>query len=581
MFDRLRASAVLVTCLLVAACPTTSTAPQQPLHLTVIGTNDVHGVFLPENGRGGLATLSGYVDAVRAVRDEDGGAVLLIDAGDMWQGTLESNLQEGAPMVEAYNAMRYTAAAIGNHDFDFGPVGDLAIPQSEADDGLSSLKLRATEMEFPLLSANLVDKSTGKLIDWENVSPSTMINVQGIKVGIIGVVTERALVTTMAPNVVGLSVEPITESVIREATTLRADGAQFVIVTAHAGSRCEEFNDPHDLSSCFMDGEIMRVANALPAGLVDHIIAGHTHERIAHFVNGISITSSIARTVTFSRADFMIDRDSGEVLETEIFQPQFPCPFVNTTDGECEWDESKPRVPASYENRPIQADPTVLEIAMRATAYAEEKKSEPLGPYLETIFTTEGNPESPLGNIFTDAMLDQIAGDISIHNVSGGIRAYMHPGAVTFGAVYEAFPFDNRIVVLSLSGSDVRKIVAKQAHNHQRRAGIAGMRIFIDCEDGALSVRMVLNDGHEILDSDRIDVIANDFLVLGGDRIFEPVTPAGGFEFDNNEPLMRDVLVQWFRSQDGRLDPADFLSDEPRWNLPKNLPESCTLPSTQ
>jgi 5'-nucleotidase len=581
MIDRLRASAILVTCLLVAACPTTSTAPQQPLRLTVIGTNDVHGVFLPDNRRGGLATLSGYVDAVRAARDEDGGAVLLIDAGDMWQGTLESNLQEGAPMVEAYNAMRYTAAAIGNHEFDFGPIGDLAIPESETDDGLSSLKLRATEMVFPLLSANLVDKSTGELIDWENVSPSTTIDVQGIKVGIIGVVTERALVTTMAANVVGLGVEPITESVIREATALRADGAQFVIVSAHAGSRCEEFNDPHDLSSCFMDGEIMRVANALPTGLVDHIIAGHTHERIAHIVNGISITSGIARTVTFSRADFMLDRNSGEVLGTEVFQPQSPCPFVNTTDGECEWDDAKLRIPASYENRSINANPEVMQIAMRATAYAEEKKNEPLGPYLETIFTTEGNPESPLGNIFTNAMLAQIAGDISVLNVTGGIRSFLPPGELTFGSVYEAFPFDNRIVVLNLSGSDVRRIVAKQAHNHQRRAGIAGMRIFIDCENDALSVRMILNNGHEILDSDRIDVISNDFLVLGGDGIFEPVMPAGGFDFDNTEPLMRDVLVQWFRAQDGRLSPADFLSDEPRWNLPKILPESCTLPSTQ
>ena len=244
----LRTHAILLTGLLVAACSTTPTAPQNPLLLTVIGTNDVHGVFLPDSKRGGLATLSGYVDAVRAARDEDGGAVLLIDAGDMWQGTLESNLQEGAPMVEAYNAMQYTAAAIGNHEFDFGPIGDLAIPQSDTDDGLSSLKLRAAEMDFPLLSANLIDDTTGHLIDWENITPSVMIDVQGIMIGIVGVVTERALVTTMAANVVGLSVEPITESVIREATALRADGAQFVIVTAHAGSRCEEFDDPHDLS---------------------------------------------------------------------------------------------------------------------------------------------------------------------------------------------------------------------------------------------------------------------------------------------------------------------------------------------
>ncbi|MDH5241768.1 MAG: bifunctional metallophosphatase/5'-nucleotidase, partial [Gammaproteobacteria bacterium] len=98
------------------------------LTLTVLGTNDVHGELLPDEYTGGLATFSGYVAAVRAARAADGGAVLLIDAGDMWQGTLESNLEEGAPIMEVYNALAYTAATIGNHEFDFGPVGELAIP---------------------------------------------------------------------------------------------------------------------------------------------------------------------------------------------------------------------------------------------------------------------------------------------------------------------------------------------------------------------------------------------------------------------------------------------------------------------
>ncbi|MDH3533937.1 MAG: bifunctional metallophosphatase/5'-nucleotidase, partial [Gammaproteobacteria bacterium] len=61
--------------------------------ISVVGTNDVHGELLPAEGKGGLATLSGYVAALRDVRAADGG-VLLVDAGDMWQGTLESNLNE-------------------------------------------------------------------------------------------------------------------------------------------------------------------------------------------------------------------------------------------------------------------------------------------------------------------------------------------------------------------------------------------------------------------------------------------------------------------------------------------------------
>ncbi len=570
----------LPICVGMASCMPTPPAASDSLLITVIGTNDVHGVFSPSNGRGGLATISGYVDAVRAAREEDGGAVLLIDAGDMWQGTLESNLAEGATVVEAYNAMGYTAAAIGNHEFDFGPVGEAAIPEEDGHDGRGALKQRASEMEFPLLAANLVDESTGRLVNWDNVSPSTMIDVQGIKVGIIGAITERALVTTMAANIVGLEVEALTTAITREAKTLRENGASIVIVTAHAGSRCEEFSDPHDLSSCYMDGEIMRVASALAPGLIDHIVAGHTHERIAHFVNGISITSSVARTVTFSRADLVVDRNTGEIIEARILTPQAPCPYVNDADGECAWENSELVSPAVYAGHPVVPNQAVVDIAEQAAAFADDKKTEELGPYLETPFLLEGNPESPLGNLFTDAMLEIIDGDVAIHNVTGGLRATLPAGQLTYGSVYEVFPFDNRIVVLDLTGRELRIILANQAHNHGRRAGVSGVRVFVDCNNDVMNIRMLRSDDSQILDADEVAIIANDFLALGGDGIFEPVTPEGGFEFANSKPLARDVLIEWFRAQETRMNAAKFMSDnKPRWNLPKNLPESCTLPT--
>ena len=85
--------------------------------LSVVGTIDLHGHLAA------LPWLSGYVENLREQRQADGGGVLLLDAGDMFQGTLESNLAEGAPVVAAYNALGYTAVAIGNHEFDFGPAG--------------------------------------------------------------------------------------------------------------------------------------------------------------------------------------------------------------------------------------------------------------------------------------------------------------------------------------------------------------------------------------------------------------------------------------------------------------------------
>ena len=572
-------SFTLLACLLATSCGPDAPASQDRFLISLIGTNDVHGVFSPSPDRGGLVTISGYVDAVRAARAEDGGAVLLIDAGDMWQGMLESNLAEGATVVEAYNAMGYTAAAIGNHEFDFGPLGEAATPQNEDDDPRGALKQRASEMEFPLLAANLIDQSTGMLVAWDNVTPSVMIDVQGIKVGIIGVITTRALITTIPSNVVGLEVEPLVESITREATTLRESGAQLVIATSHAGSECTEFHDPYDLSSCDMDGEIMRLASGLKHGLVDHIVAGHTHDRIAHIVNDISITSGIARTISFGRTDFEIDRNTGEIINRKVFPPQYPCPWVSNTDGTCAWDDTGNVSRAVYEGRPVTPRASVVEVANRARALAEEIQNEKLGPYLETPFTLDGNPESALGNLFVDAVLWGSEGDIAIHNVTGGIRAEIAAGELTYGDVYEVFPFDNVTVILDIAGRDLRRVIARQAHNHRRRAGIAGMRVVVKCANDIMDVDMTLNDGRLIADEDVIKVIANDFLALEGDDVLTPAAPEGGFVFDNSLPRTRDILISWFRAAGDRLNQAQFLgTDAPRWTLPADLPQSCQLP---
>src|SRR5258705_5493993 len=102
--------------------------------ISVVATTDLHGGVLPRGERGGIALLGGYLRNLRAARARDGGGVLLVDAGDMFQGTLESNLNEGAAVVRAYNTLGYAAAAIGHHEFDFGPACPNENPRAPGDD---------------------------------------------------------------------------------------------------------------------------------------------------------------------------------------------------------------------------------------------------------------------------------------------------------------------------------------------------------------------------------------------------------------------------------------------------------------
>ena len=576
MMLRIRNLSLLALVLAITACATLD--DERPLTITVIGMNDVHGELAPKPGSGGIAGMSGFIHAVRQAREADGGAVLVIDAGDMWQGTLESNLQEGAMMVRAYNAIGITAAAVGNHEFDFGPAGSKAIPEDPSDDPLGALKLRASEVAFPLLAANIIDEATGLPVAWPNTQPSTMVDVQGVKVGIIGVLAANGLLQTIPANVGGLRLAPLAGTIAAEAQSLRNAGATVVIVTAHAGGQCTEFDDPRDLSSCDTDSEIMRVARDLPAGLVDHIIAGHVHQGIAHFVNGISITSSYSRTRAFSRVDLTIDRASGEVRRSKVYPPQQACMAVIRGSGHCAMPGDDRVESATYEGRPVSPDPAVAAIAAEATAYARAIKEERLGVQLTATFPHPPATESPLANLMTQAILESIGGDVAIHNVNGGIRSTLPPGELTFGSVYEMFPFDNRVVVLDVSGSELRAVLAHQAHKGRRRAGIAGIRVHVSCNSDAMRLSAVRPDGSEISDDDRVRLVANDFLVLGGDDVLTPIIPAGGFEIDPSMPLVRDVLVDWFRNGPAMLDPDDFSSsDQPRWRVPARVPANCTL----
>jgi 2',3'-cyclic-nucleotide 2'-phosphodiesterase (5'-nucleotidase family) len=173
--------------------------------LSIVGTTDLHGAVFPTNGRGGLAVLAGFVNNLRAARAADGGAVLLLDAGDTFLDGMESNLSEGALVVDAYNAMGYTAAAIGNHEFDYGSV-DAPGARQTSGDLRGALKARAVQARYSFLAANLIDTSTDRVVEWPNVRPSTAVEAAGVRVGIVGLMTVDALAATAPVNVAGLRV---------------------------------------------------------------------------------------------------------------------------------------------------------------------------------------------------------------------------------------------------------------------------------------------------------------------------------------------------------------------------------------
>jgi 5'-nucleotidase len=374
--------------------------------------------------------------------------------------------------------------------------------------------------------------------------------------------TRNALNTSIAANTVGLSIAPLAATIEREANSLRKAGATIVIVTAHAGGRCDAFDDPNDTSSCNMASEIFTVANDLPGGLVDHIIAGHTHEGLAHVVNDISISQAYPRARAFSRVDLKIDRSTGRWTARKLFPP------TGTVEAR------------SYEGYLLEPDTNIAAIADRAIANAKDIKNQKIGVYLETPFTLTPSPESPLGNLYTDGLLASADADIAMHRTNNSIRANLPAGELTIGSMYEMSPFDNQLAVIELTGAELRQVIAEQAPQGRFRVGISGMRVRVACTNNNMVVEMRLTNGHEILDTDTVQIAVVNYLAMGGDEVFSSIMPEGGYALQLDAPLARDAIIDWLKTKGGSISESNFSSgDNPKWNLTTPIADGCHLPN--
>ena len=531
----------VVPCVLALALLAAAPDERAQVTLSIVGTSDLHGAAFPRNGAGGLPLLAGFVNNLRAARASDGGAVLLIDSGDTFQGDVESNLSEGALVVDAYNAMGYAAKAIGNHDFDFGSV-DSPTARQLPGDLRGALKARAAQARHPFLAANLIDEATGRPVEWPNVRPSLIVNAAGIKVGIVGVMTIDALQSTLAANVQGLRIAPLVPAIVANATTLRAAGADIIVVAAHAGGRCERFDQPADLSSCESESEIFRVVRSLPHGLVDVIAAGHTHGGLGHLVEGIGIIEPFSRGQAFGRVDVVFDRRTKRVVTIQPFAPQQVAP-------------------AEYEGKAVTSDPAIVEAMAPALARVRALQATPLGVSLDAPIQRAGILGSPLGNIFAEAIRAAVPGaDVAaINNGGRGLRTDLAEGALTFGRLYDVFPFDNRIVRITLSGAELRAWVDGEIRQGRRSGlGVSGFEVRASCHVDGLHVDL-FRGSERIRDEERLLAVTIGGPTLSG-NLASP-SPVAGVGPSGNAPVVREAVEDWFRRQGPAIGRSSAVAD--------------------
>lgn len=533
----------------------------RPFTISIVGTNDLHGRVRA------LPLLGGFVDNLRRARAADGGGVLLVDAGDMFQGTLESNLLEGAPVRDAYAALGYAAVAVGNHEFDFGPAGAHATPQNPGDDPRGALKALAAGAPFPFLVANLHNQASGRPVAWDNVRPSVVVEVAGVKLGIIGIATEDTLHTTIASNVSDLAIAPALDAVLREAKALRGSGARAIIVIAHAGGRCKTFTGSATADLCEDEQEIFRLANALPPGTVDAIVAGHTHAGVAHEVHHIPVIEQFAYGRAFGRIDLTFSGRPATLVEHRLFPPRDLCPGQPKPDfTACD--------PGAYEGAPVERAANIEAAITTGIATAKDRRAKQVGVTLSAVIEREHDVESPLGNLFADLILEAAPGaDVALMN-GGGLREDLPAGDLAYGALFEAFPFDNLIATAHIKARDLERLLADHlAKGDGGILSIAGMTVRARCESGSLEIQLVRAGTRKpVRDDEPLLLAASDFMLLGGDSFWGSVTAPA---IDIQSDLMRDALERGLARRKA-LGPADVHDPKrPRLDLATPRPLRC------
>ncbi len=466
--------------------------------LRVLETTDFHGAILTgarerrtQRPIGGSAVLAAWIARLTA---ENPAGTLLVDGGDLFQGTMISNLQFGRPVIEQMNTLGYAASVIGNHEFDWG---------------VDTLVRRVHEMKFAALGANLVEKKNGRMPAW--VRSDTVVSRRGVRVGILGLCYRYTPTVTLAANVAALRFEDDSTTTARGVPRLRKTGkAQVVVVVGHTPA---ETDSTHRLRS----GDLARVA-AVPG--IDVVLGGHSHNLVSEEHNGIPVMISGALGQCVGVCDLVVDPVKSRVIERSS------------------------RLVTTYADE-VTVDPVWASRVEKWNTGVAPIAAQIIGRNLHTL--TRGSPESAVGDFVADAMREKVRADVALQN-TGGLRDELAAGPVTRGAIYEVMPFDNTIYTMDLTGAEL-KLALEQSLMRGRVTQVSGIQYRYDSSRPDLDkVTSLTLAGGTAVDSARTYKVAcNNFMATGGDNY--DVLGRGGANRTDTGLLVREAMEEMVRAK--------------------------------
>ncbi|MBB4006706.1 5'-nucleotidase C-terminal domain-containing protein [Allorhizobium taibaishanense] len=454
---------------------------------------------------GGAARLKTALDQTRAALA--GKNILSLNAGDNFQGSLFYTTYKGAAELEVMNTLKFDAMTLGNHEFD---------------DGETAIAPFLDKVKFPVVVANMEVNASSKLKD--KFKPSTVIEIGGQKIGIVGAITPETVELASPGPTVKFSDD--VAAITTEVQKLKAEGVNKIIALTHVGYH--------------RDMEIAKIPD------VDVVVGGHSHTLLSNTdpkaegpyptmvdnPGGYKVPVVTAASYSKYLGDLDVVFDDNGVVKSAKGDPIL-------IDSKFKPDEAMAE--------------KVKELAGPIQALRQKEIGESDGP-IDGASTTCRVKECAMGNLVAEAMLDHARGQgisIAIQN-GGGLRASIGGGKVTMGSVITVLPFQNTLATFQLKGSDVVTALENGVSQVDDGAGrfpqVAGLKYSFDRSKPAgsriVDVQVKDGDGFVPLDKTKLyGVVTNNYMRSGGDG-YKIFSTAGQNAYDFG-PDLADVTADF------------------------------------
>lgn len=442
--------------------------------------NDLHGKFADADNNIGVDELTTYLKNARAT-DEN---AIFLSAGDMWQGSSESNMTKGQILVDWMNELDFAAMAIGNHEFDWGE---------------EYVEANAKLAEFPFIAINIYDRQTNALVDY--CAPSVMVEGDGLQIGIIGAIGDcySSIAVDKCDEVYFKTGRDLTNLVKTEADRLRSQGADFIVYVIHDGygSSSSGSMSSSQLASYY--------DTSLSNGYVDLIFEGHTHQgyRIVDEYGVYHMQNKGDNKGGISHVEITINAIT---MATSVIVAETVSNYV-------------------YQN--LEDDPIVEQLL--------KKYQDVISPANRVLgYNTRYRSSSELlqicAQLYYEAGLKEWGDKYQIV-LGGGFMSARSPynlyaGEVTYGDLQTILPFDNQLTLCSIKGKYLRSKFLETSND----------RYYIFCGDYGNSIRI------------NIDPNATYYLVTDSySAYYAPNNLTVIAEYDPNV-FARDLLADYIES---------------------------------